>query len=55
VSRKTAYEYIERYAQQGVEGLTDFVRAPHSHPDQTSVLVERMTSAAPALLELGRK
>jgi transposase InsO family protein len=45
VSRKTAYKYIARYSEQGVDGLKDFVRAPHSHPNQTSVLVERLIVA----------
>lgn len=42
VSRKTAYKYIERYTEQGVEGLKDLVRSPRAHPNQTSALIERL-------------
>ena len=34
ISRKTAYKYIERFAQQGLEGLQDRSRAPKNHPNR---------------------
>lgn len=46
VSRKTAYKYIDRYAESGIEGLKDLQRAPHSHPNQTSGMVESLIVAA---------
>jgi transposase InsO family protein len=36
ISRKTAYKWIERYELQGIEGLKDESRAPHTHPQETS-------------------
>jgi putative transposase len=35
VSRKTIYEWIARYEQQGVEGLKERSSAPHHHPNAT--------------------
>ena len=35
VSRKTIYEWIARYQQQGVDGLKERSSAPHHHPNAT--------------------
>jgi putative transposase len=32
VSRKTGYKWLERYEEEGIEGLSDRSRAPHHHP-----------------------
>ena len=31
-SRKTGYKWLERYEDEGIEGLSDRSRAPHHHP-----------------------
>lgn len=36
VSRKTGYKFVHRFLEDGVEGLQDQSRAPHSHPNATS-------------------
>ncbi len=41
ISRKTAYKYLRRYGEEGVLGLADRGRAPHTHPNQVSVAVEQ--------------
>jgi putative transposase len=33
ISRKTAYKFIARFKQHGIEGLTDQSRAPQHHPN----------------------
>ncbi len=33
VSRRTGYKWIERFEDEGVEGLKDRSRAPHAHPN----------------------
>ena len=35
ISRKTGYKYLARYQREGVRGLEDRPRAPHSHPNET--------------------
>ncbi len=40
ISRRTGYKLLKRYEEQGPEGLRDQSRAPHSHPNETSVVVE---------------
>jgi len=40
VSRQTGYKWIERYEQEGVDGLKDQSRAPNNHPNQISPEVE---------------
>lgn len=35
ISRPTGDKWIQRYAQQGVEGLKERCRAPHTHPNAT--------------------
>jgi transposase len=32
ISRKTAYKWIERYHEKGIEGLADQSRRPHACP-----------------------
>jgi len=36
VSRKTGYKWLERYEDEGVIGLIDHSRAPHSHPREVA-------------------
>ena len=36
VSRKTGYKWLERHQAEGVAGLADRSRAPHSHPNAVS-------------------
>lgn len=40
IARKTGYEIVARWRQQGAEGLKDRSRAPLAHPNQTAVEVE---------------
>ena len=49
ISRKTAYKWLNRYGQEGEQGLTDRSRAPKSSPSRTPDSVVRR------LLELRRK
>ncbi len=35
ISRRTGYKWAERYVEEGVEGLRDRSRAPHSCPHRT--------------------
>ena len=42
VSRKTGYKWLERYRQEGVNGLVDQSRRPKSSPSQTSAGVEEL-------------
>lgn len=46
VSRKTGYNLIERYGAEGVAGLADRSRAPHSHPQ---AVAEDMAAAVLAV------
>ena len=39
VSRKTGYKWLERYGDEGVEGLQDHSRAPLHHPQAMSARV----------------
>ncbi len=41
VSRKTAYKFIGRVEKEGLEGLQDRSRAPHSRPRKTNAVIER--------------
>jgi putative transposase len=46
ISRKTGYKWIDRFEQEGVDGLRDRSRAPRSCPHQTDPdLVERIVQA----------
>lgn len=40
ISRPTAYKYLERYEKEGLEGLKEKERTPHSHPRQTGEEIE---------------
>ncbi|MDP2919580.1 MAG: helix-turn-helix domain-containing protein [Dehalococcoidia bacterium] len=35
VSRKTIYKWIERYGNEGIEGLVELARTPHHRPNAT--------------------
>lgn len=41
VSRPTIYDWLARYRSEGVKGLEDRSRAPHSNPRQTSESIEQ--------------
>ena len=49
ISRKTAYKWIDRYAVEGVKGLYERSRTPHTHPQETPAEVQT------ALIEARRK
>jgi putative transposase len=49
VSRKTGYKWLERYTEQGVEGLRDQSRAPLHHPNEV------LPEVAEAVVELRRQ
>jgi hypothetical protein len=40
IARKTGYKIVERWQQQGTDGLKDLSRAPLHHPNQTPADVE---------------
>src|SRR5215813_5351887 len=42
ISRKTAYEIIERYQDTGLEGLTDRSRRPYRHANQLPFQIEKL-------------
>jgi transposase len=42
LSRKTAYEWLARYRLEGIDGLIERSRAPHTHPQLvTAAVAER--------------
>jgi len=41
VSRKTGYKWLERYAEEGDNGLREHSRAPHQHPNMTPQELEK--------------
>ncbi len=41
ISRKTAYKWIERYKDQGLEGLLEKSRKPHTTANTTSIGIEK--------------
>jgi len=46
ISRKTGYKWVERYESNGVEGLREYSRAPHTHPNALDdKVVEAILSA----------
>jgi Integrase core domain. len=46
ISRKTGYKWVQRYAEHGVEGLTDRDRKPHNCPHKTDgAIVEAIVQA----------
>ena len=40
ISRRVGYKWVERYKQDGIEGLQDHSRAPKRHPNQTPAAIE---------------
>ena len=48
VSRKTAYKWLGRFAQEGPGGLEERSRAPHRHPNATPMLVVQAVLQAKA-------
>jgi len=45
ISRKTAYKFIHRFEQDGLDGLKDESRRPHLLANKTDELVEQLISA----------
>ena len=46
ISRKTGYKRVHRFQARGWDGLGDFSRAPHQHPNQTGrEVAERLIAA----------
>ncbi len=41
ISRKTGYKWLHRYLEEGLEGLRDRSRRPHSSPNRTPETVEK--------------
>src|SRR5256885_1945235 len=41
ISRKTAYKWINRYATNGLPGLSELSRAPHRCPHKTPAYIEQ--------------
>lgn len=48
VSRKTAYKWLGRFAQEGLAGLEERSRAPHRHPNATPLAVVQAVLQAKA-------
>lgn len=46
ISRKTGYKLVQRYYEEGPDGLKDRSRAPHHHPQAVSRVVERAVVSA---------
>ena len=46
MSRKTSYKLVQRYFEEGPDGLKDRSRAPHHHPQAVSQVVERAVVSA---------
>lgn len=40
ISRPTAYKYIKRYQQEGLDGLQERARSPSNHPNRTPLEIE---------------
>lgn len=40
ISRKTGYKLLNRFKEEGVSGLEERSRRPHSHPESTSAAIE---------------
>jgi transposase InsO family protein len=49
ISRKTGYKWLQRYEEQGLDGLKDQSRAPHDHPNEV------LPEVAEAVVELRRQ
>jgi len=48
ISRRVGYKWLDRYRQEGVEGLKDRSRAPHRHPSEVPAEIEAAIVAARA-------
>lgn len=46
ISRKTVYKWLDRYAEEGADGLKERSRAPHSCPHQTPEEITTLIVAA---------
>lgn len=65
VSRKTGYKWMRRYEAEGWRGLEELSRAPHQHPNQVSLEMEKAVlevrqehpywGAAKIRVQLGKK
>lgn len=56
ISRKTAYKWITRYIEDGVEGLNERSCAPHTHPNRTDgAVIERLISVKRKHMNWGPK
>ncbi len=40
ITRPTAYKYIKRFEQEGLDGLKERSRTPHNHPNKVSFKIE---------------
>src|SRR5438270_12553502 len=41
LSRKTGYKWLARYRLEGIDGLIERSRAPHTHPQLVTAVAER--------------
>lgn len=41
ISRPTAYKWIERFTERGLEGLEELERSPRNHPNKTAESIEK--------------
>jgi len=55
VTRPTLYEWLKRYRNEGVKGLEDRSRAPHSNPRRTSESIEARLIEERVRWEFGSK
>lgn len=46
ISRPTGYKWLDRYQQEGLDGLAERSRRPHNSPEQTCEHIERLVVAA---------
>ena len=44
VSRRTGYKWLGRYQDAGIDGLSNYSRAPHHHPH---AIAEKVVRAVP--------
>lgn len=54
LSRKTGYKWLARYRLEGIDGLSERSRAPHTHPQLvTAAVAERCLAVRAGASELG--
>ena len=53
VGRTTGYKWLERYREQGPEGLSDRSRRPHASPGQTPAELEAQVLSVRAVHPAG--